>query len=256
MAVGDEHALYKPPPPGDAGGYPGHPGFSLETRAIVAVVAILAIFWLAKRIFGRTFPSSHGSCILLVGPSGAGKTVLSHKLQEGGALNGTVAPMEDSEGNLIQQAGIDGNVHFVDLPGHPRLKDRLDMHISMAAGIIFMLDATDFMPNSKKVAEQLFDLLSHPVFCSHHLPLLLACNKADLGAKAHTDTFIVKLLEKEIESLRTVHSNLEGDGPTVGKEGEVFSFKHVVSKVAVAKISAITGDIGPVLQFTRDCIGH
>lgn len=45
---------------------------------------------------------------------------------------------------------------------------------------------------------QLYDLLSHPVFCNNHLPLLLACNKADLGAKAHTDAFIVKLLEKEM----------------------------------------------------------
>ncbi|CAD7700227.1 unnamed protein product [Ostreobium quekettii] len=245
MAAGDSH--------------PESPGFSIEARAAVAVLAILLIYWLVQRLF-RSGSGSRGSSMLLVGPSGAGKTVLFLQLKEGDTLNGTVTSMDENEGTFRPKAegadGIDSAVHFVDLPGHPRLKHKLEKYIGGAAGIVFMLDATDFMPHSKDIAEQLYDLLTHPVFRNHHIPLLLACNKADLGAKAHTDNFIVKLLEREIENLRSTQSTLEGEGrrTPIGKEGEAFSFKHVVSKVAVAKISAITGDIGPVLQFTRECV--
>lgn len=236
---------------------PDHPGFSIELRAVVAVVMALVIYLVIQWFFKRAFPSKRGTSILLVGPCGAGKTVLYLQLKEGSALNGTVTSMDENEGMFKPKAEGFGNaMHFVDLPGHPRLKHKLEAYIRAAAGIVFVLDATDFLPRTKDIAEQLYELLSHPVFSKHHIPILLACNKADLGARAHTEAFIVKLLEKELENLRATHSTLagEGEGAVIGKPGEKFSFEHIASKVAVAKISAMTGDIEPVLQFIQESV--
>ncbi len=56
---------------------------------------------------------------------------------------------------------------------------------------------------------QLYDLLAHPAVAKRRLPVLLACNKMDMGAKAHTVHFIQKRLEKEIDQ---VGRNREGPG--------------------------------------------
>lgn len=54
--------------------------------------------------------------------------------------------------------GFGGAVHFVDLPGHPRLKHKVDNYIRAAAGIVFVLDATDFLPHTKDIAEWVITL--------------------------------------------------------------------------------------------------
>ena len=51
---------------------------------------------------------------------------------------------------------------------------------------------------------QLYDLLSHPAVAKRKLPVLLACNKADQGTKAHTVEFVRKRLEKEIDQVRSI----------------------------------------------------
>ena len=48
---------------------------------------------------------------------------------------------------------------------------------------------------------QLYDLLAHPAVGRRRLPVLLACNKADMGERAHTVDFIRKRLEKEIDQV-------------------------------------------------------
>ena len=44
----------------------------------------------------------------------------------------------------------------------------------------------------------LYEVLTHPAVRKRRVPVLLACNKADHGAKAHTVDFIRKRLEKEM----------------------------------------------------------
>lgn len=55
--------------------------------------------------------------------------------------------------NALQGLDSDKPVHFVDLPGHPRLVDKLEDHIHGAAGIIFVIDSTDFIPYTRDIAE-------------------------------------------------------------------------------------------------------
>ena len=44
----------------------------------------------------------------------------------------------------------------------------------------------------------LLEVLSEPPIQKHRVPLMLACNKADEGARAHTVDFVRKRLEREM----------------------------------------------------------
>ena len=48
---------------------------------------------------------------------------------------------------------------------------------------------------------QLYDVLAHPVIQQNRIPILLACNKIDMGLKAHSVDFIRKRLEKELDQV-------------------------------------------------------
>jgi signal recognition particle receptor subunit beta len=49
---------------------------------------------------------------------------------------------------------------------------------------------------------QLYEVLSQPALARRRVPVLLACNKQDMGSKAHTLEFVRKRLEKEIDQAR------------------------------------------------------
>lgn len=111
---------------------------------------------------------------------------------------------------------------------------------------------------------QLFDVLTHPVVAGRRLPILLACNKADLGSKAHTTQFIRKILEREIDAMRSTRRSLAGDeaGTTdvLGPPGESFSFQTPSGRsrspvVTFASVSAVdSGGVKDVETFIRRCI--
>lgn len=44
-------------------------------------------------------------------------------------------------------------VHLVDVPGHSRLSPKLDEFLPDVAGLIFVVDALDFLPNCRAAAE-------------------------------------------------------------------------------------------------------
>lgn len=97
-----------------------------------------------------------GSTVLLLGPSGAGKTTLLHRLQHGGTLNGTVTSMEPRE----VATGLAGDtevmarpVTLVDVPGHLRVRDAWTGWVKDTQGIVFVVDATDFLPHKTSIAE-------------------------------------------------------------------------------------------------------
>ena len=85
--------------------------------------------------------------------------------------------------------------------------------------------------------------------------MLLVCNKADAGAKAHTLDFLRKRLEKELETLRGTRATL-GEGVSKGlpiaKAGETFTFAGLKGpNVALASTSALNGDLEDLLNFLR-----
>lgn len=44
-------------------------------------------------------------------------------------------------------------VHLVDVPGHSRLRTKLDEFLPQAASIVFVVDALEFLPNCRAASE-------------------------------------------------------------------------------------------------------
>ncbi len=53
---------------------------------------------------------------------------------------------------LVQKVKIKP-VHIVDVPGHARLRPKLDDFLSKTCGLVFVVDALDFMPHLRSAAE-------------------------------------------------------------------------------------------------------
>lgn len=44
-------------------------------------------------------------------------------------------------------------IHLVDIPGHPKLRQRFTAYADSAQCIVFLVDAVDFMPHNMVIAE-------------------------------------------------------------------------------------------------------
>ena len=92
---------------------------------------------------------------------------------------------------------------------------------------------------------------------------MLAGNKSDLGSKAHRIDFVRKMLEREIDSMRSTKGSLVGDpdarSDILGPPGEAFSFENLSRAkgphVTFASVSAIEKDgAGEIEAFLRRCV--
>ncbi|KAG7536830.1 Small GTPase superfamily ARF/SAR type [Arabidopsis suecica] len=123
----------------------------------------------------------------------------------------------------MRQKGKINPVHLVDVPGHSRLRPKLEEFLPQAAAIVFVVDALET------------DKLT-----------------------AHTKEFIRKQMEKEIEKLRASRSAVStaviANDFSIGIEGEVFSFSHCYNKVTVAEASGLTGETVQIQDFIREYI--
>uniref|UniRef100_A0A2P2JYI1 Signal recognition particle receptor subunit beta n=1 Tax=Rhizophora mucronata TaxID=61149 RepID=A0A2P2JYI1_RHIMU len=169
-----------------------------QLYAAVAVLIFTTIFLLAVRLFKRT----KSNTIVLTGLSGSGKTVLFYQLRDGSSHQGTVTSMEPNEGTFILNSEISKKgkikpVHLVDVPGHSRLRPKLDEFLPQAAGIVFVVDALEFIPNLRAISEYLYDILTKGSVVKKKVPVVICCNKTD-KVTAHTKEFIRKQLEKEM----------------------------------------------------------
>ncbi|CAI9271191.1 unnamed protein product [Lactuca saligna] len=170
------------------------------------------------------------------------------ELRDGSSHQGTVTSMEPNEclfvlNSKTSKKGKIKAVHLVDVPGHSRLRPKLDEYVPRAAGLVFVVDAVEFLPNCRAVSEYLHDILTKSSVVKRKIPLLILCNNVD-KVTAHTKEFIRKQLEKEIDKLRTsrkVVSDADISNEfTLRIPGEPFSFSHCVNKVTVVEASALT----------------
>ncbi|CAK7332089.1 unnamed protein product [Dovyalis caffra] len=226
-----------------------------QMYAAATVLLFTTILLLAIRLFKRT----KSNTIVLAGLSGSGKTVLFYQLRDGSVHQGTVTSMEPNEDTFLLHSettkkGKMKPVHVVDVPGHSRLRPKLDEFLPQAAGIVFVVDALEFLPSLSAVSEYLYDILTNASVVKKKVPILICCNKTD-KVTAHTKEFIRKQIEKEIEKLRASRSGISeadiANDTTLGIPGEVFSFSHCVNKVSIAEASGWTGEISQVEQFIR-----
>lgn len=237
------------------------PNMVLVAAAVAAVLVLILVLRLA-------LGGPAGNVVLILGPCDAGKTTLFHQLRDRRTLP-TVASMEPNEADVTlksDKAGGARPVRLVDVPGHPRVRGRFEEYVGRARGVVFLVDSVDFLPRKTEVAEQLYEVLAHAAVQRRRTPVLLACNKADLGTRAHTVDFLRKRLEKEIEALRGTRGALEdqsggggGASNAMGPPGEPFSFEGLAKArgVRVTAVSASAVDAGGAAEveaFIRRCV--
>ncbi|EOY25233.1 Signal recognition particle receptor subunit beta isoform 1 [Theobroma cacao] len=228
----------------------------IQLYAAVAVLLVSTLLLLSFHLFKRTKSNS----IVLTGLSGSGKTVLFYQLRDGSSHQGTVTSMEPNEGTFVLNSesykkGKTKPVHLVDVPGHSRLQPKLDEFLPQAAGIVFVVDALEFLPNCRLASEYLYDILTKASVVKKKIPVLICCNKTD-KVTAHTKEFIRKQMEKEIDKLRASRSAISAadiaNDFTLGEPGEAFAFSQCRNKVTVAEASGLTGEVAQVEQFIRE----
>ncbi|KAJ4978757.1 hypothetical protein NE237_009537 [Protea cynaroides] len=232
-----------------------------QTPASSLYVAIGVIFFtplilLLISLFRRT----KSNTIVLAGLTGSGKTTLFYQLRDGSPHLGTATSMEPNEGSFMlhsefSKRGKIKPVHVVDVPGHSRLRPNLDKYLPQTAGLIFVVDAVEFLPNCRATAEYLYDILAKASLVKRKIHVLIVCNKTD-KVTAHTKEFIRKQLEKEMDKLRASRTAISdadiANEFTLGVTGEAFTFSQCHNKVTIAEASGLTGDIAQIEQFIRE----
>ncbi|KAF3431237.1 hypothetical protein FNV43_RR25967 [Rhamnella rubrinervis] len=233
----------------------------IPPNQLYAALAVL-LFTILFVFFVRLFKRTKSNTIVLSGLSGSGKTVLFYQLRDGSSHQGTVTSMEPNEGTFVLHSEQTKNgkkkpIHLVDVPGHSRLRPKLDEFLPQAAAIIFVVDALEFLPNCRTASEYLYDVLTKASVVKKKIPVLIVCNKTD-KVTAHTKEFIRKQMEKEIDKLRASRSAISAadvaNDFTLGVAGEAFSFSQCQNKVTVGEASGLTGEISQVEQFIREHI--
>ena len=237
---------------GDATGQP------VNLIAAVITIATLLVFWMLTKCLGfggagggsSSKADGKGDCVLFVGACGGGKTAMFQTLRSNEVfLDRTVTSMDVNETRTEVRStklGKSRRVRLVDLPGHPRLRAKLDRYAPGAEVIVFVVDAVDFTTQRRAVAEHLFEVLSHPAVQRRRCPLLIACNKSE-KITAHPADFVRKRLEKEIEALRATQGTLadtsgESGAGVIGKDGVEFAFDHLTRNAVSAAACAVAGD--------------
>jgi signal recognition particle receptor subunit beta len=123
-----------------------------RTEVLIAglVVLITLAFTLLFRVLLAPKGRSRGNVIVLAGPCNSGKTALFLQLRDGSTHNGTVASMQENSSS-VKVVGAKGrpvgSVTVLDVPGHERLRHKLEQHLKDAAAVIFVVDAVDVTPH-------------------------------------------------------------------------------------------------------------
>ncbi|XP_074284363.1 uncharacterized protein LOC141608959 isoform X2 [Silene latifolia] len=228
------------------------PDAHLYTAAAVLVLTILVSLIL------RLFKRKKSNTFVLAGLTGSGKTVLFYQLRDGSSHQGTVTSMDPNEGTFVlhsESAKKVKPVHLVDVPGHARLRPKLDEYLTQAAGLVFVVDALEFLPNCRAAAEYLYDILTKASIVKRKIPVQIVCNKTE-KVTAHSSEFIRKQLEKEIDKLRASRTGVSDaditSEYTLGVPRKAFTFAQCHNKVTLAEASALTGDVSQVEVFIRE----
>ncbi|XP_052191318.1 uncharacterized protein LOC127800635 isoform X2 [Diospyros lotus] len=219
-----------------------------QLYAAIGVLLLTTILLLLVSLFRRTKPNT----IVLTGLNGSGKTVLFYQLQDGSSHQGTVNSMEPNKGTFVLHSERSKKdkikpVHIVDIPGHSHLRPKLDEFFPKVAGIVFVVDSLEFLPNCRAASEA--------IVVKKKIPVLILCNKVD-KVTAHTKEFIRKQLEKEIENLRASRSAVSAadiaNEYSLGVPGKAFAFSQCQNKVTLAESSGLTGEVAQLEQFIRE----
>lgn len=229
-----------------------------EVALEALVIALLVIVLTALFLFYRR--RKKGTVLLIAGPSGAGKTCLWLRLKEGGKSKSTVASLQENDAVCeipCGRAGQLSKIRVVDVPGHASFRHKLEHFAADSVGIVFLVDAVEITPHRTEASDILFELLTNAEVIRNAVPVLIACNKADLEAQAHSIDFIKRTLEKQIDTMRKTQAasigTTAGKDSKLGKVDKPFTFSSVKNEVTFASISALLGSLDDVQGFVRKC---
>ena len=106
--------------------------------------------------------------------------------------------------------------------------------------------------------EMLYEVLINPNFQKQRVPLLIACNKADLEEETHSVDFIKRTLERQLDAMRkTKTAGIGKDSASqvaLGAADKPFSLQGLRNKVVIAECSAKEGHLTDVLGFISSCL--
>lgn len=220
---------------------------------LVGLLTLFMIFWYWRGGLRKLSKRA----ILIVGPSDAGKTVLFSQLVHQKPIETFTSMIENvgqysgrayADGDISNNAGLKQTLNIYDLPGHDRLRySALEKRKEEAKAIIYVIDASTIKQKLRDSAEFLFNVLRDPYLNLAHTPVLVVCNKQDLGIQAKGAGVIERELAKEIGLLRVTKSRLLEDSAGIadgnmkvylGKEGKDFEFSDLRAEVKFVEASA------------------
>jgi len=236
------------------------------TVAVGILTILLVLLWtVCFKSGGR---GKTGRTILILGTTGSGKTVLFYRM-----LFGTRVNTQTSMKPNIAKSTLNGDdseegetntseYHFVDVPGHPRIRRQMVKKYSPLVGaIIFVVDGT--RSDVRSSAEYLYDILTDPIIDDKTPPMLILSNKSDCKyAKESKD--LKRCLEEELTKLKETRASLAQTGGgsdtsdeplALGLKDEDFTFvRHSPCEVTFATGSALDGKLSAAVSFVRESI--
>lgn len=239
-------------------------GVSNNVAQVLAWLTILVVAYMALQVLQGLTKSAlqkrrtRGQLALLLGQCGAGKTSIFFRLRDGEEVQtvSSLKPLKDTFQLRPQEdAETFGPIEVVDYPGHQRLRGKVAEILKDARCILYVVDSED-KQRLKDVAENLYEILTHPDILELHTPILLACNKVDL-ATARPDKFILDEIDREMEQMRLSRAaTLEGQDQAdsyLGIEGEKFKLlEHSPCPIQTCRISAKKLQLEPLYDFLRE----
>lgn len=163
-----------------------------------------------------TAAASSGPTVVLLGPSGAGKTALLHRLCTGN-LPRTVASLQVSRASAtiiaLAEDGTESgsaDIRVVDVPGHPRAAGRDSvpalLRSSAVRAVLVLVDATS-KPSVREGAAALAELLTSASFVEAAKPVMVVGTHAEArGSMGAAE--LRKAVEAELDNLRRSQSAL------------------------------------------------
>eukprot|EP00775_Hariotina_reticulata_P003523 gene3523-3793_t len=222
---------------------------------LLGVVVAVAL-WLVSCVLRK-----RGTTLIIAGPVNAGKTTLFYQLKDGSDHNGVVASMQENAAVCALSTGKGATakqVRILDVPGHHSFRHRLEASMKDAAGVVFLVDAVEITPHKLEAADMLYEVLTNPQVHKQRIPILVACNKADLEEEAHSMDFIRKTLEKQLDAMRKTKTAAIGKDagsqvPALGALDKPFSLQSLRNKISFVECSAKQGQLDDVRAFIGSC---
>jgi len=220
--------------------------------AIVSLVGLLTLIvlfaWSKKLVLNKL----NRKAVLILGPCNSGKTVLFSQLIHGKPIE-TFTSIDVNVGKYSfgkndNDKNIGNKFPVYDIPGNHRLRySALEKLKEEAKVIIFVIDASKLKQTLQDSTEYLYNVLIDSNLQNTNIPLLVVCNKQDLGALAKKAEIVKKELEKEMNILRETKSKplLDDSGKAteysekyLGKKGKDFQFSDLKSEIKFLEASA------------------